>query len=1000
MRIKSISKVSGNGIKAHDCYVGDAYVKRHHASLPDVDCDFDSTRRPEVKAYLEKRYNHNKKQRVFSAGTFTTEKIRSVIKDVCRVHKIPVGTINYITAIIDDSSTWTDLMRTAVKEKKVRDFIERYPEVFEEILPLMNQPRSAGVHASALIVVPDTIKGKDVECFDIVPIRKMDDLLVSEIDGYSLDDMGLLKNDVLAIAELSRLSEMMNICNKEYKANIDMLKIITNYLDEPAVFDVLKKGLTQGVFQMSGAGITRFIKQMKPNCIQDLIASVALFRPGTLDSGAAQMYCDVKNGLVEPEYLWGTYEILKETHGVIAYQESVSHIAQKIGGLSLSDGVKLVKALSKKKLEKAKVFKDDYFKGAEKNGCPKEVAEQIWHNVELATKYCFNKCISGKESIMRPSKCGKYTIAEMYHIMNDVKWAKQHGVMPLRSRYLRLGYGSAWSLNDNNELVKNHIKDIRYMGKRSLYRITLENGKTIDVTDNHKHPTDNGIKRTDQLVVGKDMMYCYSSPVKEDTCYRFTDKGGANNNPEYHSNDNLEHYALNVESGHMGFTKRDSKYTKLRYYQENLKKDYCEICGAKNCRLEVHHINKDHSDCGENFSNLITVCASCHKKEHYKIGRTKMGEHGIMCELSRVKSINYIGEDDVYDVEMDDPWHTFTTGNGVVTCNSHATAYGLTAYIGAWIKVHYPIAFYSVLLKWVEKDKLPILMNEMREIGNAKIVQPDINISSSDFVTDFKTNTIYWSISRIKQLGEKAVAYIVKERNLSGQFLSLEEFINRIFKYKLKQYQYWDDPDNPEEYERCPVTAMSVRHLIMAGAFDTLEGVKTNVERYGLMVRAAQLLGFEIQEKDIPADLRDKHWFWSQKQISIAGIGAIDYKRIFQSAEKDGMPKSVQYFELRRLSDELLGEQRVAICATIAEVSEKVYKDKRTGENKKYGKIVLHQNTDTASLLIWNDAWTNAKEFFIDKKGRIVIAVVNTKYSDFDEMNVLQLNKGAFVMNV
>lgn len=889
MRIKSISKVSGNGIKVHDCYVGDAYVKRHHASFPDVDCDFDSTRRPEVKAYLEKRYNHNKKQRVFSAGTFTTEKIRSVIKDVCRVHKIPVGTTNYITAIIDDSSTWTDLMRTAVKEKKVRDFIERYPEVFEEILPLMNQPRSAGVHASALIVVPDTIKGKDVECFDIVPIRKMDDLLVSEIDGYSLDDMGLLKNDVLAIAELSRLSEMMNICNKEYKANIDMLKIITNYLDEPAVFDVLKKGLTQGVFQMSGAGITRFIKQMKPNCIQDLIASVALFRPGTLDSGAAQMYCDVKNGLVEPEYLWGTYEILKETHGVIAYQESVSHIAQKIGGLSLSDGVKLVKALSKKKLEKAKVFKDDYFKGAEKNGCPKEVAEQIWHNVELATKYCFNKCISGKESIMRPSKCGKYTIAEMYHIMNDVKWAKQHGVMPLRSRYLRLGYGSAWSLNDNNELVKNYIKDIRYMGKRPLYRITLENGKTIDVTDNHKHPTDNGIKRTDQLVVGKDMMYCCSSQTGK--------------------------------------------------------------CANK-------------------------------------------------CELSRVKSINYIGEDDVYDVEMDDPWHTFTTGNGVVTCNSHATAYGLTAYIGAWIKVHYPIAFYSVLLKWVEKDKLPILMNEMREIGNAKIVQPDINISSSDFVTDFKTNTIYWSISRIKQLGEKAVAYIVKERNLSGQFLSLEEFINRIFKYKLKQYQYWDDPDNPEEYERCPVTAMSVRHLIMAGAFDTLEGVKANVERYGLMVRAAQLLGFEIQEKDIPADLRDKHWFWSQKQISIAGIGAIDYKRIFQSAEKDGMPKSVQYFELRRLSDELLGEQRVAICATIAEVSEKVYKDKRTGENKKYGKIVLHQNTDTASLLIWNDAWTNAKEFFIDKKGRIVIAVVNTKYSDFDEMNVLQLNKGAFVMNV
>lgn len=687
-----------------------------------MDCDFPSDRRPEVKAYLEKRYNHDNKQRVFSAGTFTTEKVRSAIKDVCRTYKVSVGTTNYITAIIDDDSTWTDLMRIAVKEKKVRDFIEKYPEAFEEILPIMNQPRSAGVHASAVIVTPDTIKGKDVECFDIVPIRKMDGLLVSEIDGYSLDDMGILKNDLLAIAELSRLSEMMTICNKEYHANIDMLQIITNHLDDPKVFEVLKKGLTQGIFQMSGSGITRFIKQMKPDNVNDMIASVALFRPGPLDSGSAQAYIDCKNGLVEPEYLWGTYEITKDTFGQIIYQEEIAKIAQGVGGLTLSDGVNLVKALSKKKIEKVRKFKDRYFDGAKKNGCPKEAAERIWEVVEAGARYAFNL--------------------------------------------------------------------------------------------------------------------------------------------------------------------------------------------------------------------------------------------------------------------------------------SHSTAYGLTAYVGAWIKVHYPIAFYSVILQWVDKEKLPVLMNEMREIGNAKIVQPDINISGSNFVTDFKTNTIYWSISRIKQLGEKAVSYIMKERSLMGQYLSLEEFIKRIFKYKLKQYQYWDDPDNPDEYERCPVNAMCVRNLIMAGAFDTLEHVKTNVERYGLMVRAAELLGFEIPEKEVPSDLRDKHWFWSQQQITLSGFGSIDYKRIFDSTEKQGLQKSAKYMELMRLSDDLLGEQKVAICATIAEVDEKSYKDKRTGENKKYGKIVLHQNTDTASMVIWNDAWMEARQYFMEKKGRVVIAAVHTKYSNYDEMNILQLNKGAFVMNV
>ena len=869
MKVTSIENVrQQNRVSVLDCSVENGYYKSKHGSLPDVDIDFDSTRRPEVKAYLEKRYNLNNKQRVFSAGTFTTEKIRSVIKDVCRVHRVLVGTTNYITAIIDDSSSWTDLMRLAAKDQRVYDFIQKHPDVFEEILPLMNQPRSAGIHASALIVTPEVIKGKKVECFDIVPIRKMDDILVSEIDGYSLDDMGLLKNDVLAIAELSRLSDMINICNSEYNANIDIHKIITNFLDDEKVYNALRKGLTQGVFQMSGAGITRFIKQMQPNCINDLIASVALFRPGTLDSGAAQTYCDAKNGLVDPEYLWGTYDILKETYGVIAYQESVSQIAQKIGGLSLSDGVKLVKALSKKKLDKAKVFKDDYFKGAKENGCPKEDAERIWQNVEAATKYCFNKCVAGREFIMNSRQETYYMVRDLYRDKDNTDW-------------------TSLSLNKEGKIVPNKIKAIYSQGKRSVFLIKLENGKQIEVTANHKHPTSNGIKMTSELVVGVDKMYCVS----------------------------------------------------------------------------------DIADDG-----------------------------GMIPELSTVRKVVETGFTDVYDIEMGGENHYFTNGDGIVTCNSHATAYGLTAFVGAWLKVNYPIAFYSVLLKWVDKEKLPTLMNEMREIGNAKIVQPNINVSTDNFETDYKTNTIYWSISRIRQLGIKAVNYIVRERNLRGPFLSLDEFIKRIFRNKLKQHQYFDDEEESSEIERCPVTAMCVRNLIYAGAFDEIENVHSPIERYGLLQKAANILGFEVPEKEVPANLCGKHWFWSQFQITLSGFGSIDYKRLFDSCDK---PKyvgdSCKYLELMRLNDELMGETRAAVCATIQSVSEKTYKDKKDGTNKRFGKVTLLQNTDTADVVIWNDAWKSVKSKFIDKKGEIVVAVVNTKYSDYDGKNVLQINKGAFV---
>ena len=194
---------SRKGVSVHDCLVGNGYLKSANGSLPDVDIDFASDRREEVKHYLEQRYNKAGLQRVFSAGTFTTIKLKTAIKDICRVHKVSVATANYFTAMIDDDKmSWTDFMRLGAKDKRVRDFIEKNPEVFEEILPLMEQTRSAGIHASAVIVTPEYVKGQRVNCFDLLPIRKMDGLLVSEISGNDIDAIGILKNGGAAIGKI------------------------------------------------------------------------------------------------------------------------------------------------------------------------------------------------------------------------------------------------------------------------------------------------------------------------------------------------------------------------------------------------------------------------------------------------------------------------------------------------------------------------------------------------------------------------------------------------------------------------------------------------------------------------------------------------------------------------------------------------------------------------------------------------------------------------------
>lgn len=630
---------------------------------------------------------------------------------------------NYITAIIgDDVKDWTELMTLAAKEKKIRDFIEKHPDLFEQLRPILFQPRSEGIHASAVIICPDVINGEDVECFDIIPMRKMDGLLVSELSGYDLDDLGLLKNDVLATKELSRLDEMISICNREYNANMSLEGMANSSLDDPKVFEILNKGLTQGIFQFAAKGITKFLKSMEPDCFNDIVAAAALFRPATLESGAAKMYVDAKTGVTDPEYLWGTYEILKDTYGVAAYQEQYAALARKIGGLSLGDGVALVKAISKKKVDKIKKFKDRFYAGADKNGCPKDAADRIWAIIEGGASYSFNL--------------------------------------------------------------------------------------------------------------------------------------------------------------------------------------------------------------------------------------------------------------------------------------SHSVSYSLESYVGAYIKAHYPVAFYTVLLKWGKDENLVQILQEIRELNGITISQPDINISGDDFTTNYSTNEIFWSILRIKQVGLKAVDFIVAERNRHGEFTSLEDFIKRIFRNKFKKYKDWDDIDNDDEFRKCPVTALTVKNLILAGAFDKLMNVGSITERYGLMAQAAELLGFKIDEKLIPEELRDKHWFWGQKQIALTGFGAIDYERIYRNATKPTSLNSVRYFRLEDLQEPGNEKLRVAICATILECTEHKYKDKSTGETKHYGKVTLQQNIDTGQLTIWNDAWIGAKDYFWQKKDRIVIFQGVIKWSDYDEQNVLQINKGAFVMNI
>lgn len=887
MKIESVTiKKAPRTMNVRDAYVDKGLVEGGHSALPDIDVDYASDRRQEIKEYLEQRYNVGGAQRVFSAGTFSSLKLKAVLKDVARVHRVPHSLVNYITAIFDDNMDWTGLFKLAAVNKKVNRFVQDYPQVIEDIRTLMGQPRAASIHASAIIVTPDNRDGRPAECFDFLPIRKMDGLLVSEFDGYSVDEIGLLKEDVLATKELSKLSAVIGIVNRTYGKQHTIESITREELTDAKTYRLLSEGYTQNVFQFASRGITRFIQDVQPTNIEDLIVVNALYRPATLDIGATEDYVRYKRGEVAPVYNFGTYDATKNTYGLQVYQEQFMSIAHTLGGFDLGKTDILRKAIGKKKADLMASLKDDFIAGAIANGCPEYEAQEIWHKIETAGGYSFNRCISGKEKIHRPS-CGRWhpTIGEMYRLMNDPAYAKATNHTHLRNKYLRNGFGIAFSLNEDERLVKNRIVDIRYEGVIPLYRITLGDGRTIEVTANHKHPTQRGKVRTDELVAGIDKMF--------------------------------------VNNGY------DST------------------------------------------------------------------------ALATVKSIEYIGEQEVYDVEMAAPYHSFVTGNGVVTCNSHAAAYALTAYCGAWLKANYPTAFYTVALQWADDKEIPALMAEMEECSRARIVPPDINLSQAEFFTDYTTDEIYWSLTRIKMVGGKTVEYIVRERERGGKFTSVENFIHRVFRYKLKKYAYWDDPDNADEAVKVPVNARHVRHLVLSGCFDKVEGVKAVTERHGLLQRAARELGFALDEKEFPAELTAKHYFWSMQQIATSGIGSIDYRRIYDNSEARAAIKGkATYLSLREVMDPDNEGRRAAVCATVTETAEVGYTDKTTGERKKFCKLTLQQNNDLLETVLWSDFYQAHRAEVAALKGRVVILTAGIKYSDFSGCNTLNSYKTSLLFTV
>ncbi len=366
------------------------FLNPERIQMPDIDIDFADTRRDEVLAYAREKYGEDRVARIITFGTMAA---RAAIRDAGRAMGYSYAFCDQIAKLIPFNPTqgmkegWLDECLEKVQELKT--IYETNPEakrLIDTARHLEGVARHASVHACATVIAKDQL----VERVPIQFAPQEKDTTITQFEMHAIEDLGLLKIDFLGLKNLSIIEDAVRIIKDLHGVQLDISSIP---LDDPKTFALLQRGDTTGVFQFESSGMRRYMKDLKPTGLEDLIALVALFRPGPME--LIPSYIKRKHGQEKITYVHPVMEeTLKTTYGVIVYQEQVMDLATKLAGLTRGEGYLLIKAVAKKIKTLLNEQEEKFVKGALKNNIPEKTAEKAWALIEPFARYGFNKAHS------------------------------------------------------------------------------------------------------------------------------------------------------------------------------------------------------------------------------------------------------------------------------------------------------------------------------------------------------------------------------------------------------------------------------------------------------------------------------------------------------------------------------------------------------------------------------------------------------------------------------
>ena len=473
------------------------FLNPDRISMPDFDIDFCEEKRDLVFKYLTTKY----KDSVAHIITFGKLKARMVIRDVGRVLGLPYGFVDSISKMIPfDPSRPQSLTECINDEPRLLKLVNEDPRVkklTDLSLKLEGLNRNVATHAAGVVIA-------DKKLTEIVPLYKDSsaDLLLpsTQFDMYSAENAGLIKFDFLGLKTLTVINRTQKLINRKVKD----FKIENIDFEDQKVFDLLSSGNTVGLFQVESSGMREALLQMKPNHIEDIIALVALYRPGPMNN--IPIYNDCKHGRQKPDYLHPLLEdILKPTYGVIIYQEQVMQIAQKLSGFTAGEADILRRAMGKKKRAELEKQKQGFIAGALKNGINKEVAASIFLKIEPFAEYGFNKShaaayaiISYQTAFLKTYYPSEFFAASMtMDISNQNKLSEFHEELKrLNINIVRPDINKCFAdfqFDENNfYYALGGIKSVGYEAVSNIIKERIENGDFKSINDflNRINPKD------------------------------------------------------------------------------------------------------------------------------------------------------------------------------------------------------------------------------------------------------------------------------------------------------------------------------------------------------------------------------------------------------------------------------------------------------------------------------------------------------------------------------